>query len=248
MSQDFKIQNICDHRIYREKATLRANRKDILLVYPIASETSCKVYVDGSEVAKEDYEIITISDNRNYVPKRLIRMKRRIRNQFPLVEVDYLTVLERCPKCLGVSVVDDIRISTDGDVALVKDEGYLVQQVEKFIVTQIGSNTFHNWMGTDLQSLIGTKVADIDLINSRVTNQINTAVNKLIDLQEQQIAAGRVMTPGELYGTTLGISVEETGDYSVFEVTLSFTARSGKTIEYSQLLELSQFRQRLGIV
>lgn len=247
MSQDFKIQNICDHRIIRELGSLKPNRTDITVLYPIASESSLILYVDSTEIKREDYDVLTLEDGPAVIPRRIIRLKKRIKSAFPLVEVSYYSIIDRCPKCLDSGVVDDIKISSSGDVALIKDEALLLQQVEKFIITRLGSNTFHNWMGTTLQDLTGTKITDMDLIRSRVIDQVNSAVDKLRDVQNQQQAAGRVLTPGEIYGRTIGINVAKTEDPSTIEVVLFFTARSGKQIEFSQLLELERFKKRLNI-
>jgi hypothetical protein len=247
MSQDFKIQNICDHKIIREEALLSFNRKDITVGLPIVSTNDISLYISGNLVPKENYTIQNLETAQDEYPRRVLRMRKRIKVAFPIVEVSYVTVAERCPKCLGVRVIDDYKLSHEGDIALVKDEAYLVQQVEKYIVTRLGSNKFHSWMGTTLQSLIGTKVTDIDLLRSRITDQVNSAISKLVDVQSQLIASGRKLTLGEIYGTTQSLVVQPTDDPTMFEVILSFTARSGKTIEYSQFLELDQFRKRLNV-
>lgn len=247
MSQDFKIQNLCDHRIVREKALLDLNRRDISVRYPIASTSGISLYLLNALINKEDYVLKTVEVSHDQYPKSMLRMVKRIKNAFPLVEVSYTTVAERCPKCLGIKVIDDYIISSSGDISLVKDEAYLVQQVEKYIVTKLGSNRFHNWMGTTLQSLAGSKVTDIDLVRSRIVDQVSSAIGKLVDVQSQLASAGRILSPGETYGTTRSITIIPSEDPTLFEVNVSFTARSGKAIEYSQFLELNQFRQRLSV-
>ena len=253
MSQDFKIQNLCDHRIVREEAQLSPDRKDITVRYPISSTNDMSLYIMDNLVNREDYTVVNLevlggSDATQYsYPRRILRMGNRIKHAFPRVEVSYITVAERCPKCLGAKVLDDFKYSSEGDIALVKDEAYLVQQVEKYIVTKLGTNGFHDWVGTNLQSLIGTKVTDLDLLTSRITDQVNSAISKLVDVQSQLATAGRQLTAGETYGTTRGILVQPTEDPTLFEIILSFTAKSGKGIEYSQFLELNQFRQRLNV-
>ena len=247
MSQDIKIQNKCDHRIFKELGSLNVDRRSIVVKYPIGSALKVNLYINGALINKKDYIVKTLVNEQDRIPVRELELKRIRREYNPIIEVDYFTIAERCPKCLGVKILDDMKFDGDGNVTLIKDEAYLLQQVEKFIVTRLGSNKFHDWMGTSLQDLVGTKITDIDIVNTRIREQVESAIDKLIQVQSRQISIGKKMTSGELYGKTLEISVEETEDISIVEVYVSFTARSGKTIEYSQYLEFNKLRQRLNV-
>jgi hypothetical protein len=246
MSYDLKIQNYCDHKILWSRGQLEPDRKTVYLPYPIASVASLKVRVNGELSASNSYSIKTVRQTLSLVVVSSIVFFNKIKHYDPIIEFFYVTLPDTCPKCLGVKTVDDLLINGHGDYEVISKEVLLLQQVEKIIVTKLSSNLFHGWYGTELHSLIGTKIFDKKLLYTRVREQVSTAIDKLKNIQNQMQASGRKFDPGELFGKLLKIDIEDTEDPSMILVIVTFTSQSNTSIEYSQYLSMNETsRQRL---
>ncbi len=247
MSEDIKIQNKCDHLINWEAGILRDDRKSIDLKYPIGAVASVVLRIDNVVIDAQDYDVVTREEFRVVEPPFFIRMKSRIDNFEPLIEVLYTTVLKYCPKCNGIRVLDDLVYTASGDFKMVEREFLLIQGVEKYIITRVGSNIFHDWMGTDLHNIIGSKIFDLEILRTRIVGQVHSAIDKLKNVQQQLQATNRKLTDGELFGELISVQVEPTDDPTLVAITVVFTSQSGRTLEFSQFLELSEFRERRAL-
>jgi hypothetical protein len=247
MSIDYKIQNKCDHKINWDIGVLSSDAKRIDITYPIASKTSVVIKVNFTILDKSTYSIQEEPIDLTIQKKSYISMRHKIRLFDPIIEVSYTTYTNSCPKCSGAKYLDDFVYTSGGDILTAKDEFLLIQTVEKYIVTRLGSNKYQTWMGTGLQNMIGTKILDGQLLTTKITEEINTAIDKLKDMQKQLIARGRPVSTGELFGQLLSVDVQQDQtDSTTIQVVVSFTAQSGKRLEYTQLLELNSNRQRIA--
>jgi len=246
MSYDIKLQTYCDHKILWSRALLEIDRKTVYLPYPLGSAASLKVRINGVIRSPLTYTIKTTRQPLSLVLISNIEFYNKIKDYDPIIEFFYVTTPETCPKCLNVKNIDDFQINGHGDIEMISKEILLLQQVEKIITTKLSSNVFHSWYGTELHSLIGTKIFDKQLLYSRIREQITNAINKLRTIQKQMLASGRNFDPGELFGKLLKIDVEDTDDPTMILVTVTFTSQSGTSIEYSQYLSSNTLtRQRL---
>jgi len=248
MSIDFRIQNLCDHRILWERVSLGTDGKTLISNYPIAAGSSVSVRINGIELGSGQFFIL-IKPNQfiSSIKERYVYLSRRNRDYLPLIELNYVTNKENCPKCYGGTALDDIKYDNNGDITTAKDELLLLQTVEKYIVTRVSSNSFHKWMGTSLHDLLSSKILDIDTIRLEVINQINLAISKLKQMQTQHINTGRQLSSGELFGDLIGVELERAEeDPTLIKVFVRFTARSGKSLQYEQLLEFAQTRERVA--
>jgi hypothetical protein len=246
MSYDLKIQIKCDHKINWERVELEDDRRTINTTYPVASEASLSVRINNVVVPGTEYGLSLRREPLSLRQISYIYMGSKVRHFEPLVELRYTTYPEYCPKCLAVKTIDDIKIGSNGDFAVVQKERLLMQAVEKSIVTQIQSNPFHDWYGTGLHNLVGTKVTDIDFLRKKIVDQVTGAIDKLKNVQTQLVAGEREVDAGELYGRTISIDIQRTEDPSTIEVVVVFTSQGGNTLEYTQFLELSQIRERVA--
>lgn len=246
MSYDIKLQNYCDHKILWAQAQLESDRKTVYFPYPMASAASLLVRVNGVEMPANSYTIRTKRQPLSLVVISNIEFYSKIKHYNPIIELFFVTFPENCPKCLNVKTTDDLYVNGSGDYEMISKELLLLQRVEKVIVTKISSNPFHFWYGTDLHSLIGTKIFDRTLMETRVREQIANAIEKLKTTQERMVSSNRQFDPGELFGKLLKIDIEDTEDPTMILVTVSFTSQSGTPMEYSQYLSTNATtRQRM---
>ena len=249
MSTDFKIQNTCDHLINWEALRLAtSDYRTITPTHVIASAKSVRVRISGTELDSSEFEVLSKKSSLDgTTTEKYVRLVKKCRSYRPLVEISYNTERPGCPKCLGGAVLDDFKYGVGGDVVTVDREIQLIQLVEKYIVTKINSNKFHKWMGTDLHGLLGSKIFDFDTIRLEVINQITLGINKLKEIQAQLISSGREVSNGEIFEELIGVEVDpDPSDPSIVKAIVTFTARSGNTLQYEQLLEFGQLRERVA--
>jgi len=246
MSIDFKIQNLCDHMVNWEVGLLQPDLKSVLFSKPIASGASLTFRINNVVIDPVRYTVRmrneVISANRPFY----IETTYKVRDFDPLCEAQYTTLKTFCRKCAGTNYVDDFVYINDSDIRTCKDEELLLQLVEKYIVTKIGSNAFHEWIGTGLHTLVGTKIVDADLLKTRMTEQVTGSIDKLKNVQKQMLATGREMSPGELFGQLLSIQVTQADDPSVFRIIVRFTSQRGVPLQYEQSVDLTSTRQRIA--
>jgi len=247
MSIDFKIQNKCDHKINWDTGVLSLDAKRIDVTYPIASKASVALKVNFMLVDKSEYSVQEDPTDLTLQKMSYLSLRQRIKLFNPIIEVSYTTFTNSCPKCEGARYLDDFVYTSGGDILTTKDEFLLIQNVEKYIVTRLGSNKYQTWMGTGLQDMIGMKILDGQLLTTKITEEINTTIDKFKDMQKQLVATGRPVSSGELFGQLLSVDVQQDQtDPTTIQVLVSFTAQSGKRLEFTQLLELTQLRQRIA--
>lgn len=245
MSIDIKIQNKCDDVINWERRNLNSDRRTIDLSYPVASASSVSLRINNVIISPTAYLIYTDRNSLTLIPQAHIKLKEICRLYSPLVEIKYVTIGTYCPKCAGFKYVDDYKYGPDKDVVTVSDELLLIQTFEKHIVTHLNSNVYHKWVGTRLNELVKSKITDISFITSRIKDDIVKASNDLKKVQAQYQRSNRPVTKGELFGQLLDVGVRrDEQEPTTIHALVKFTAQSGKTLEYEQLLEFSQLRRR----
>jgi len=246
MSYDIKLQNPCDHRINWMREDLESDRRTVMLTYPVAAQSSFSIRVNNTVADQEDYSVVIKRKDPSLVIYSYVYFDAKIKHNDPIIEANYTTLLEQCPKCRSVKTIDDFRYNPSGDIITTNKERLLLQNVEKVIVTKLASNPFHEWYGTGLHSLIGSKITSSDYLKTKIVENVTSAIDNFRGAQKQLVASGRKTDPGELFGELQGVTVQATDEPTMIQVIVSFTAQSGNTIEYSQMLELPQIRERLA--
>jgi len=85
----------------------------------------------------------------------------------------------------------------NGDFETVEDTDKLVQDVLKLVSTQIGSNVFFPAYGSPMsQALIGT-AQDPEFAENVATQQLRSSLERLQQLQNDQLRSGQNITPEE---------------------------------------------------
>lgn len=101
---------------------------------------------------------------------------------------------------------NDIQLTHNGGVKLVTREKKLKQDLEKIVLTEINSNKYHSNYGSELMSVVGEPLPP-DIMETEVFHSINTAVENLILLQEEQ-SKQQLLDPTERIDSVENISVE----------------------------------------
>jgi hypothetical protein len=239
MSFDLNLSTVCNHTIYKELSELDTDRKSLRVSKPIASINPLDVYASDSMVPKMYYTIEYDPHAITVNPPRMVHFKSKWRSTEDYFTVNYVTLKGFCPKCAGLGIVDDASYDIKGSLIVTRDERLLLQNAEKFTVTEINSNPFHRYVGTSLTSLLGEKITDFNYTTTRITQEISETLSKFKDMQDQYRLSRRPFTDGEILKTINNISVtQDPKDPTILLVTVTLTAQSGKTIEYSQFLKI----------
>jgi hypothetical protein len=239
MSFDLSLSTVCDHRVYRERCVLDADRKSIRVSKPIASTGTLSLWASENQVPKADYLIVFDPLSVSTDMAKMIQFRYKWRSTLDYFEVTYGTLKGFCPKCVGLGEVDDLSWDVRGQLTQTRNEKLLLQNLEKFVVTYLGSNPFHPFVGTSLINLIGQRVVDFDYLTSQITQEVHTTLGKLKDLQQQYVRAGRAMTAGEQLESIRSVKVTRAEDPTIVMVEVTVTAQSGQPLNYTQYLKLA---------
>lgn len=238
MSYDLKITTVCNHRIYRELVTLGDDRRSIRLSQPL-SASNTQLFASDDLVPSSGYSIVYDPEAITIQQPRMILLNQKWRALEDYFEVNYTTIKNSCPKCAGLEVLNDIEYDIRGDLIVVRNEELLLQNLEKFTVTEKQSNPFHTYIGTFLVKLLGQKIIDSSFISSKITQEINSTLDVLRSLQDQYIYTDRPVTNGELLDEIQEVKVRfDVDDPTIIRTDISVTAKSGRTVDYSQFLQL----------
>jgi hypothetical protein len=102
-------------------------------------------------------------------------------------------------------------VLNNGDLAIVEDADKLVQDILKLVSTQLGSNPFFPGYGSPItQILIGT--SDILLSEEMATHQLKASIERLKDLQQDQIKHNQIVTPQEQIAVIRDVSIKQARD------------------------------------
>jgi len=238
MSFDINIQRICNHRVYRELATLESDRRSIRLSKPLAA-AALSLFASNGLVPSNYYIIVDDPITINVTRPRMISLRNKWKALEDYWEATYYTISRFCSKCVGRNFLDDIQYNIKGDFLKIRDENLLLQNLEKFTVTELQSNPFHTFIGTTLVKLLGSRITDSAFITNKITQQISTTLGVLKSLQEQYTITGRAVTQGELLDVVENVVVRiDDQDPTILRADVTARAKSGKTANYSQFLQL----------
>ena len=136
-------------------------------------------------------------------------------------------------------VLADHTYSKLGRVVTVENEEKLLQEVKKGLTTELGSNLFHEWIGTRIYQLIGSKTTSFQLIKSRIIQEISQYIEKYIDIQLQQ-SNYQTVSDREVFGKVLSIDVvpEVDIDISYWTISILFRNRTGDNLIYEKKVEI----------
>lgn len=101
----------------------------------------------------------------------------------------------------------DIFVDNNGETQIVTGLEKLKQDVAKMILTEIGSNIYHPWYGSELTDSIVGRATTANIIARNAEITITDALENLAFLQTEQTQFQNV-TPAETMGAIKEVAVE----------------------------------------
>ena len=111
--------------------------------------------------------------------------------------VTYQVVWHQCLRCRGTEVENDFRFDANGQSRTITGDNLLYQSVLKILLTDLKSNIYYPWYGTNLMNLIGSKSTSASEVNIR--QGIQQALAVFQNLQAQQSKYQRITPQERLY-------------------------------------------------
>ena len=173
-------------------------------------------------------DVNTLADR----PTRLVVFDLPLRSTNDYIEVSYATLREECRRCGGSGYEHDWRFNQRGDVEIVQDELLLVQEVQKILYTERGTNPFHNWYGTDSVQSVGQNLVPGGALQNLVVSDIYDAFSQWQSIkQQQENRVGQLVTDQEYPMRLLGVSLTPSQtDLTVVYVSLQVQNRAGTPV------------------
>jgi len=175
-------------------------------------------------------------------PQRLIVFDQPLRSGTDFVEISYSTVMQECRRCGGTGYEHDWRYDVNGELVEIRDEGLLIQELQKDFYTLRGSNPFHAWYGTGLLDAIGQKLTAGGFAQNFIVSDIQQAFSrwqKIKNQQEEKIQ--QEVTDREYPLRLLSVNLEQSAqDPSVIFVNCVVQNRSSEPIQLTRGLKVSQ--------
>lgn len=175
-------------------------------------------------------------------PTRLIVFDEPLQSTSNFVEITYTTVKEECRRCGGSGFESDWRYDVNGDLIEIRDEGLMIQELQKNFYTLRGSNQFHPWYGTGIIEAIGKKLSAGGFAQNLVVADIHQAFNRWQDIKRQQEEKlGQLVTDREYPFRLLSVNLEQsTQDQTVIFVSIVVQNRSSDPIQLTRGLRIPQ--------
>jgi len=178
------------------------------------------------KTSSSDFYVKTVAES-------TISYKRAIKLNNPLMSTDdswtatYQTQSDYCDRCSGLTDTKDMYFDTSGNLAEVSHSFKLSQDLEKCVITQLGSNPYFAWYGTNLESYIGTPFYSKSSL-PLIISEIYSAVDRL---QKAQAAAIPYlnMTSDEKIKRIVGVDLVDSDEDSITLV-VEVESELGKTI------------------
>lgn len=100
----------------------------------------------------------------------------------------------------------DLVVGEDGDLKKVQDTDKLIQDVLKFLLTEVRSNPWFQWYGSPISGTLIGSALDASFLVSMAENQIRAGLETIQNLQREQ-AAQQKLTPGEWLAALREVSI-----------------------------------------
>ncbi len=186
----------------------------------------------------------TLRDN----PTRYILFDDLLKGTQEYVELNYVTVRSECRRCGGLGVENDWRYGETGEIAQVRDEALMLQEVLKAIYTVQGSNPFHRWYGSNIINTVGRKLSSMGLVQNLIVADIHESFRRWqVVKRKQEEEIGQVVSDAEFPFRLISVVLEQSQqDPTVIFVNSIVQNRSQQPIQIERGIKLPQPLDILG--
>lgn len=181
-------------------------------------------------------------------PMRLVVFDRPLRGSSDFVELSYSTVLQECRRCGGTGYEHDWRYDVNGNVVEIRDEGLLIQELQKLFYTLRGTNPFHSWYGTGIFDAIGAKLSSGGFTQNFIVADIQQAFSRWQKIKSQQEErVQQEVSDREFPLRLLSVNLEQSAeDPTVIYVSVTVQNRSAEPIQLTRGLRVPASQQIAG--
>lgn len=138
--------------------------------------------------------------------------------------VTYTTPWNLCPRCRATEVENDYRFDTLGEAVMVEGNNLLYQECLKIVLTDLGSNVYSPWYGSNVSSSIGSKLAAGSA--AAIQASVRKALDSLQGLQSNQAKYQQVTAKERLYAIDQVSVTPSPQDPTAFLIELSVRSYS----------------------
>lgn len=149
----------------------------------------------------------------------------------PVFKVTYTVPGNRCLRCGATYVENDVRFDSAGQSVLIENENLLYQAALKMLLTNRGSNPYHPWYGTDIQSRIGSKA--LSGTAALLTEDVRKALVRLQALQTEQAKYQQVTFKERLYAVDSVQVQQHAQDPMTFLINVTVRNASSRPVNLS---------------
>jgi len=174
---------------------------------------------------------------------RYPRFIRPIKND-PIFKVTYSVPPRRCKRCRGTFIENDTRFDATGQGIFITDENLLYQACLKILLTDVGSNPYHNWYGTTIRSRIGSKA--VGNVAALLSEDVRRALARLQNVQRAQAEYQQVTAKERLYAV-LGVRTRpHSQDPTTFLMDVTVQNASGEPVSLTIVFSVPEVVALLG--
>ena len=131
-----------------------------------------------------------------------------------------------------------ISISSSGELEIVTGQNKLSQDIIKIIATASGTNLAHKWYGSSIPEKIVGSGLRLDLLKTEIVKNIQSCLQNLKSLQEQQVRAGQVLVPEEAIATVEGIQIIGSSDPRDLIIVITIKTRANNILQEELTLRI----------
>lgn len=239
MSTELKIETVCDHKIVEDVVFLASDQRTIDISRRVAVAKSLQVKKNGFVILPDSVEFGYVVEEPTPGIKRIV-FKKPIKSSNDFFELTYITNVGDCPKCSGGSYLFDYAVDALGRVVLVKDNEKLIQDITKGVLTIKGTNPYHPWYGTILDTLVGSKIADFEKLKLIISQDVQDLFSNIKDLQIQQVEVQDV-TDKERVEQLISVNTTrpDASNPTLVSVSITYRNRAGNIREIQRVIDKS---------
>lgn len=241
MSKDCSFYATCDHKIIRESVVIKEDYKTIPIPRGLASR-NVELWINGYKIT-EDNELngwqIDLDETYTYSHRSKIIFKKKRKSLDDFYEITYFVEGKYCPKCLGLRILNDESYSRLGLIDIVENEDKLLQEIKKGLTTELGSNPFHTWLGTEIHKLVGGKVFNVGILRSKIIQEVSAYIERYVDVQNQQ-SQFQDITDRETFYSLISVDAgpENPDDPTYWTIEVTFSNATGDEMLYEKKVEI----------